>query len=245
MAKNKLAKFAEMHRFSNLFQPAYEELQENGFPQKGKWNEYFGNNHPITAEMGCGKGEYTVALARKFPEKNFIGIDIKGARMYTGAKTALDEGLKNAAFVRTKIENAGFFFGAGEISEIWLTFPDPQMKNRGRRLTSTRFLQLYLRFLQPGGMVHLKTDSAFLYAYTSSLVNLNQFRIQAQTGDIHASGMTGELLSIRTFYENQWLERGIPVKYLAFVPEAREELAEPEEEFEKDTYRSFGRSARP
>jgi len=119
------------------------------------------------------------------------------------------------------------------------------MKNRGRRLTSTRFLQLYLRFLQPGGMVHLKTDSAFLYAYTSSLVNLNQFRIRAQTSDIDASGMTGELLSIRTFYENQWLERGIPVKYLAFVPEAREELAEPEEEFEKDTYRSFGRSARP
>ncbi len=244
MGKNKLAKFEEMHSFRNLFQPAYEELHGNGFPLKGKWHEYFGNHNPIIAELGCGKGEYTVTLARKFPEKNFIGVDIKGARMYTGAKTALGEEMGNVAFVRTKIENAGFFFGTGEISEIWLTFADPQMKNPGKRLTSTRFLQLYLTFLQAGGIIHLKTDSAFLYAYTSSLVTLNQFRVLAQNPDVYASGAADDVLSIRTFYEKQWLERGIPVKYLAFVPEEREKMAEPEDEFEKDMYRSYGRSAR-
>ncbi|HNU77822.1 MAG: tRNA (guanosine(46)-N7)-methyltransferase TrmB [Prolixibacteraceae bacterium] len=245
MGKNKLAKFAEMAHFRNVFQPSFEEMTEEGFPLKGMWKDrFFLNDHPIVAEFGCGKGEYAVTLAERFPMKNFIGVDIKGARMYTGARQALVNNLHNVAFVRTKIENCVHLFSPGEISEIWLTFPDPQMKNSRKRLTSTRFLDIYSSFLQPGGIIHLKTDSAFLFAYTSRLVQLNHFSVLAQTSDLYASEIPDETLSIRTFYEKQWLERGIPIKYLAFAPGCWVPLIEPGEEFEKDPYRSFGRSAR-
>lgn len=245
MGKNKLSKFAEMEHFSNLFQPTYEELLKGDFPYRGKWgHDYFRNPHPIVAELGCGKGEYTVTLAGLHPGKNYIGLDIKGARMYTGAREALHQRLDNVAFLRTRIENTPLLFGPQEISEIWLTFPDPQLKKTRKRLTSTWFIRKYLEFMRPGGVIRLKTDSQFLYAYTSALVRLNQFEILADTPDLYASDQADEILSIRTFYEKQWLDRGIPVKYLAFVPEGDRTLLEPGEDFEKEEYRSFGRSAR-
>ncbi len=234
-----------MQHFRNLFQPSYEELLRGAFPCRGKWGSFwFGDDRPIIAELGCGKGEYTVTLADKDPGKNYIGIDIKGARMYSGAREALEKNLPNVAFIRTKIENTPLLFDSGEISEIWLTFPDPQLKKVKKRLTSTFFLRRYLQFLQPGGVIRLKTDSVFLYAYTLALVRLNRFDILSATDDLYASEVADEVLSIRTFYEKQWLDRGIAVKYLAFRLSGEHELLEPGEDFEKEEYRSFGRSAR-
>ena len=164
MGKNKLRKFAEMENLSMVFQYPYGVLRDKGFAMRGHWHEeFFGNGNPITVELGCGKGEYAVGLARRFPERNFIGIDIKGARMWTGAKSAAAEGLRNVAFVRTSIELLEHFFAPGEVAEIWITFPDPQMKKATKRLTGTRMVELYRRVLAPGAMVHLKTDSPFLY----------------------------------------------------------------------------------
>ncbi len=193
--------------------------------------------------MGCGKGEYTVELAEKNQAFNYIGIDIKGARMYVGAKQALERNLKNVAFLRTNIEIINRFFGSGEVSEIWLTFPDPQMKKTRKRLTSTFFLNLYKKFLKPGGIVHLKTDSNFQYTYTSALVHLNGFKVLAETSNLYESGILNETLQIKTFYEKQWLSRGITIKYIAFSLNEKE-FTEPDIEIEKDEYRSFGRSAK-
>ena len=174
MGKNKLQKFAEMETYSNVFQYPFARLQaDGGFYGKGKWHEFFGNCNPIVLELGCGKGEYTVGLAKIFPDKNFIGIDIKGARMWTGAKESNIEGLKNVAFLRTDIELITEFFATDEVAEIWITFPDPQMKKVRKRLTSTRFMALYQQILKPQGIVHLKTDSPFLYAYTTLMVKYN------------------------------------------------------------------------
>jgi len=245
MGKNKLVKFAEMVRFTNVFQPSYEELRQCGFHLKGEWaSRYFENNAPVIVELGCGKGEYTVNLAEKFPGKNFIGIDIKGSRMFTGAKDAILKGLKNVAFVRTKIENSDLLFGPGEIAEIWLTFPDPQMKNFRKRLTSTWFLSLYKKFLSNEGIIHLKTDSGFQFNYTLAMVKMNHFKILGQTDNLYASELLNDVLAIRTFYEKQWIDRGIPIKYLVYMPGDQDNFKEPVEVFEKDTYRSFGRSAR-
>lgn len=245
MGKNKLAKFAEMARFENVFQPPFGELKETPFGLQGEWKaRYFRNQSPIVAELGCGKGEYTVGMAEKFPDRDFIGIDIKGARIYAGAKYAIEKGLRNVAFVRTRIENAGHLFGPGEVDEIWLTFPDPQQKNVHKRLTSSWYLKIYLEFLKPDGLIHLKTDSGFLYAYTRELLILNGFEITCQTGDLYGSGYLNDITGILTFYERQWLDRGIPIKYLSFRPCRRELWLEPADHFEKDIYRSYGRSAR-
>jgi len=194
-------------------------------------------------ELGCGKGEYTVGLAENFPEKNFIGIDIKGARIWTGATSAHEKGLRNAAFLRTYVELLPSFFDAGEISEIWITFPDPQMKKYRKRLTSTTLLAHYGKVMKPGGVVHLKTDSNFLYTYTSALVHLNNFQIEIETDDLYSSSYANEILGIKTYYEQQWLSRGITIKYLKFVPHT-ENLVEPDIEIEFDEYRSFGRDHR-
>ena len=170
MGKNKLKKFGEMETFPNVFQYPFAELQKGPFPLKGKWNtEFFKNDNPIVLELGCGKGEYAVGMAKKFADRNFIGVDIKGARMWTGAKQSVQEGIANVAFLRTSIELIASFFEAGEVSEIWITFPDPQMQKVNKRLTSTRFMQLYRQILKDGGLVHLKTDSPFLYAYTDAM----------------------------------------------------------------------------
>jgi len=244
VGKNKLAKFGEMERFENVIQVPYKKLHEADFYLKGKWaTDFFKNENPIIVELGCGKGEYTVELAEKNPSQNYIGVDIKGARMYIGAKKALEKGLKNVAFLRTNIEIINRFFGEEEISEIWLTFPDPQMKETRKRLTSTFFLNLYKQFLKTDGIVHLKTDSKFQFTYSSALVHLNGFEVLAETDNLYESEILDETLQIKTFYEKQWLSRGITIKYIAFRLNDKD-FAEPEIEIEKDEYRSFGRSAK-
>ena len=243
MGKNKLAKFEEMKAFEHVVQVPYSSVKDSDFELKGKWSSFFGNQNPIVLELGCGKGEYTVELARKFPAINYIGVDIKGARLWKGAKTALSEGLKNVAFVRTNIEIATRFFAAGEIDEIWLTFPDPQMKKKRKRLTSTTFLNKYKHFLKPNGVIHLKTDSNFQFSYTKELVSLNGFDVLAETDNLYQSEIMNETLQIKTFYEKQWLARGITIKYIAFRLNETD-FIEPEIEIERDEYRSFGRRAR-
>jgi len=245
MGKNKLQKFSDMSSWSHVFEYAqYEELGID-HPLKGNWaKQVFGNDHPIVLELGCGKGEYTVSLAELYPEKNFIGVDIKGARMWTGAKASFDKGLKNAAFLRTHIEFISRFFAAEEIFEIWLTFPDPQMKKVGKRLTSTRFMAGYQQFLQKNGKIHLKTDSTFMYRYTSEMIRKNNLNIIVDTDDLYHCGWADKILSIQTFYEKQWLQRGIKIKYIQFELPEKIYWQEPDIEIEPDTYRSFGRSAR-
>ncbi|HKL33890.1 MAG TPA: tRNA (guanosine(46)-N7)-methyltransferase TrmB [Tangfeifania sp.] len=244
MSKNKLAKFEEMKGFEHVVQAPFNKIKHNDFHLKGKWaKDFFQNENPVILELGCGKGEYAVKLAEKFPSSNFIGIDIKGARLWKGAKTALEKKLKNVAFLRTNIEITGQFFGPEEIEEIWLTFPDPQMKKTRRRLTSTTFLNKYKNFLKKEGIIHLKTDSNFQYNYTSALVHKNNLEILAKTDNLYESEILNETLQIKTFYEKQWLSRGITIKYLAFKLEDVE-FQEPEIAIEKDEYRSFGRSAR-
>jgi tRNA (guanine-N7-)-methyltransferase len=243
LGKNKLKKFEEMNTYSNVFQYPFSVLQEKGFEMKGKWNElFFKNNRPIVIELGCGKGEYTVGLAKIFPEKNFIGIDIKGARMWSGATQAQQENLKNAAFIRTHIELIDSFFAWNEVSEIWITFPDPQMKKVNKRMTSTRFIELYSRILRENGKIHLKTDSHFMFTYTCEMVKVNCFPVWSQTNDLYGSQLADQILSTRTFYEQQWLDRGINIKYICFALESRTTYIEPEVEIEPDTYRSFHRN---
>ncbi|MDR2498080.1 MAG: tRNA (guanosine(46)-N7)-methyltransferase TrmB [Tannerellaceae bacterium] len=245
MGKNKLIKFTEMEGFPHVFQYPYDKLRANSFDLKGRWSEAFFKNHnPIVLELGCGKGEYTVGLAKAFPEKNFIGIDIKGARMWTGARESFKAGMTNVAFLRTNIEFITSFFGAEEISEIWLTFPDPQMKRHSKRLSSSVFMELYRQILVPKGIIHLKTDSRFLYEYTLEMVKVNRLAILSQTEDLYHSTEVDGLLSIRTFYEQQWIERGLTIKYLSFVCEERQQYVEPQVKIEWDVYRSFGRGKR-
>ena len=242
MGKNKLKKFGEMETFPNVFQYPFSVLKEQGFPLRGKWNsEFFKNDNPIVLELGCGKGEYTVGLGQLFPEKNFIGIDIKGARMWTGAKQSVEEGMTNVAFLRTNIELIAEFFAPGEVSEIWITFPDPQMKKVNKRLTSTRFLGLYRKILKDGGLVHLKSDSPFLYTYTDAMVKLNGFDVVVNTDDLYHSGLADDILEIRTFYERQWLARGLTIKYICWHLDQTTEMKEPDIDIEFDTYRSFSR----
>lgn len=242
MGKNKLKKFAEMETFDNVFQYPFAVVERDGFPLKGHWkSNFFKNDNPIVLELGCGKGEYAVGLARRFPDKNYIGVDIKGARMWTGAKAAVKEGISNVAFLRTNIELIDRFFEAGEVSEIWITFPDPQMKKVRKRLTSTRFLDLYRNILVADGIVHLKTDSPFLYTYTDALVKLNAFPTEVNTADLYNSDIVDDILEIKTFYEQQWLDRGLSIKYIKFHLDHTTELQEPDIEIEEDTYRSFSR----
>jgi tRNA (guanine-N7-)-methyltransferase len=219
VGKNKLYRFAEMASFSNVVQPPLAEIINVDYALKGKWNqEFFKNNNPIVLELGCGKGEYTLGLARKYPEKNFMGLDIKGARIWAGAKEALRDSLTNVGFLRTRIEHIGSFFGPNEISEIWITFPDPQEKRirAKKRLTSSRFLPNYRRFLKREGIIHLKTDNSILYEYTCHLAEQNHFQILLNTSDLYNTGQSDEILSIRTFYESQYLAQGIPIKYIRF-----------------------------
>lgn len=244
MGKNKLRKFAEMKTIDLVFQYPFSRLKEEGFPLRGRWGaDFFGNDNPIVLELGCGKGEYTVGLARQFPDRNFIGIDIKGARMWTGACQARDAGMANVAFIRTSIELIDSFFAPGEVAEIWITFPDPQMKKVRKRLTGTRFIDLYRRVSRPDGIVNLKTDSPFLYAYTSMMAAHNGLQAIEATDDLYATiSPDNPILNIRTHYENQWLDRGLTIKYIRF-PLGDSSLEEPPgaEELEHDTYRSYSR----
>jgi tRNA (guanine-N7-)-methyltransferase len=239
-----LSKFAEMETFEHVVQVPFRVLNEEGFDMKGQWNErFFKNENPIVLELGCGKGEYTVGLARRFPEFNFIGIDIKGSRMWKGAKESWEGQMKNVGFLRTNIELLNAFFAPEEIAEIWITFPDPQMKKVRKRLTSTRFMKSYRSFLKPGGIFHLKTDSNFMYQYTRAMIEENHLPVDVDTDDLYQSGLANEILEIRTFYEQQWLDRGKTIKYLRFHLKEGE-LKEPDVEPEPDDYRSFGRNKR-
>ncbi|MDA3879107.1 MAG: tRNA (guanosine(46)-N7)-methyltransferase TrmB [Prolixibacteraceae bacterium] len=243
MGKNKLKKFADMERFDNVLQVPYHTIQHSDHPLKGNWNKkFFKNNKPIVLELGCGKGEYTIGLTKLDNSKNYIGVDIKGARMWKGAKFAVDNKIDNVAFLRTSIEMTGQFFAAGEISEIWLTFPDPQMKKTRKRLTSTRFVEMYRNFLVPEGLIHLKTDSNFQYQYTLEMVKINQFEVIDHKTDIYAEDEVPERLLIKTFYEKQWLLQGIKIKYISFIPN-QNKLIEPDVDIAPDSYRSFGRRA--
>ncbi|MBO4673637.1 MAG: tRNA (guanosine(46)-N7)-methyltransferase TrmB [Bacteroidaceae bacterium] len=246
MGKGKLAKFAEMAENPLVVECPFWQLQQEGFPLKGKWHEeFFKNDNPIVLELGCGRGEYTIGLARRFPEKNFIGIDIKGARMWHGAKTALEEGMKNVAFLRTNIECIAGFFAKDEVAELWLTFSDPQMKKATKRLTSTYFIERYRHFLIDGGIIHVKTDSNFLATYTKYMVEKNGLPMDFFTEDLYKdantpNGLPGSFLTdIRTYYESMWLERGIPIKYLQFRLPQTGTLEEPDIEIPVDGYRSY------
>ncbi len=239
MAKNKLAKFAEMEKLENVIQPLHKDIFQKDHPLKGKWNrEIFHNEHPLILEIGCGKGEYTVGLGSLYPNRNFIGLDIKGARMWHGATQAIEKGLKNVAFLRMYAEMLESIFAPGEISEIWITFPDPQMTKARKRLTGSRFLQLYRKILRPDGCIHLKTDSPFLYAYTRELLRLNQLSPLMETEDLYGCGFQDPILGIKTFYEQQWLNRNKTIKYLRFTLPPVPVLQEPELEIEKDNYHS-------
>ena len=252
MGKNKLKKFAEMETFHNVFQCGARECVEDSpvVTMRGKWRElYFHNNNPIVLELGCGRGEYTVGLAQRDPNKNYIGIDIKGARMWAGAKQAELAGIKNVAFLRTNIEMISNFFSPDEIDEIWITFPDPQMKKATKRLTSTYFMQRYRQLLRPDGIIHLKTDSPFLYTYTQAMVKENHYPILVDTNDLYSEeairtlgDKANEARMLQTHYENQWLDRGLTIKYIVWQLPAEPSYIEPEIEIEKDTYRSYGRN---
>ena len=243
MGKNKLKKFADMERFGCVLQYPREELLRLGFPHVGKWNgDVFASPAPLTLELGCGRGEYTVGLAKSERGRNFVGIDIKGARMWTGAKEVEENGIPNAAFLRCEIENIDRFFAPAEVDSLWITFPDRQMKKSRKRLTSTRFLALYRRILRPGGIVNLKTDSPFLFEYTRRLVELNGFETLRCTDDLYGAGEADPVSSIKTYYEQQWLARGKKIKLISFRLPQEGELLEPrEDDIERDDYRAMPR----
>ena len=273
MSKGKLAKFADMASYPHVFECPFKAIGAPGsevstpLPTRegqggesesrpvgnliGRWHEaFFHNQNPIVLELGCGRGEYTVGLARRYPDRNFIGVDIKGARMWTGATESLREGLQNVAFLRTNIEIIDRFFAPGEVQELWLTFSDPQMKKATKRLTSTYFLQRYRHFLTDGGIIHLKTDSNFLFTYTRYVAERNHLPVEACTEDLYASAPESSKaagsfdLNIRTYYEQQWLSRGITIKSLRFRLPAEGELTEPDVEIPLDDYRSYNREKR-
>ena len=292
MGKNKLSKFADMKEYPHVFEcPLYYKNEQPPFALRGRWREdFFHNANPIVLELGCGKGEYTVGLAERYPERNFIGVDIKGARMWSGATEALEKGLTNVAFLRTSIEGIDKFFAAGEVEQIWITFPDPQMKKYTKRLTSTPFLLRYSRILVPDGIIHLKTDSPFLYTYTDALLTKNQLPVEVNTTDLYQTSRLSEnrltdyqtnrltnnsaafesqdehssvsltvcksdslkgvcqsiqeAAAIQTYYESQWLSRGMSIKYIRFRLPANLVLEEPDIEIPLDDYRSYGRTTR-
>ena len=216
MAKKKLIHFQENLSFPHLFQPTYNELV-CGFSLRSRWHkEFFTNDHPIVAELGCGKGEYTVGLAEKYPQKNFIGIDWKGARLWRGSKTVSEQGLKNVGFVRCMVDHVEQVFAPSEISEIWITFPDPQVKKERLRLTSPVFLAKYKNILTPDGIIHLKTDDQFFYAYTLEVIIQNNHKLLWATDDLYQSGSGDDVVAIQTYYENRWLDMGKKICYLRF-----------------------------
>lgn len=219
-SKNKLKRFKENETFSNVVQPTRDEVTSGGFALKGKWNqEFFKNDQPLILELGCGKGEYSVGLAERFPDKNFIGIDVKGARFWRGAKTAVENGMKNVGFLRSQIELIDNLFGEGEVDEIWITFPDPQIKYKRtkHRMTNSEFLQLYKKILKPGGVVNLKTDSEFMHGYTLGLLHGEGHEVLYANHNIYKNeGAPSEVTEIQTFYEQQYLEVNKAITYIRF-----------------------------
>ncbi|MCQ2329245.1 MAG: tRNA (guanosine(46)-N7)-methyltransferase TrmB [Paludibacteraceae bacterium] len=242
MGKNKLRKFADMEVLPNVFQLSYNDILNHGarFEMRGNWCErYFGNSNPIVLELGCGKGEYAVGLARRFPDCNFIGVDIKGARMWTGATEAHSAGLSNCAFLRTAIEAIPYFFAENEVDEIWITFADPQMKKVNKRLTSTFFMNLYKKILRDNGRISLKTDSNFLYTYTCLMAETSGLPVDMMTPDLYSMNLGDSersLTEIQTFYEQHWRSMGKTIKFIRFRLPHDSQLVEPDVEIEKDDY---------
>ena len=225
MGHDKLRKFAENETFSCLLQPSAEELLADGYfnlkdhERKGHWHEFFGNDNEIVLELGCGKGEYTIDLAQRDPSRNYIGVDIKGARLWKGAKFATQNGLSNVAFLRTRIEFISAFFAPGEIAEIWLTFSDPQVKSENSRLSSPVFLERYSHFLKDDGIIHLKTDSRFLHEYTKAVCEANSLQVIASSIDLYGeenASIPPVAREVQTFYEKIFLDQGYKITYLAF-----------------------------
>ena len=220
-SKNKLKRFKENESFANVIQPSREELVNRTFSLKGNWKQnFFKNDHPIVLELGCGKGEYSINLAQAYPEKNFIGIDIKGARFWRGAKTALENEIPNVAFVRTQIELVDQLFAENEVDEIWITFPDPQIKYKRtkHRLTNSDFLQKYKKILKDRGLVNLKTDSEFMHGYTLGLLHGGGHEILQANHDVYKNEYSPkEVVDIQTFYEKQYLEQGKRITYIQFI----------------------------
>ena len=219
-SKNKLKRFNENNTFHNVFQPKREELVDAVYPLKGQWNQqFFKNNNPLVLELGCGKGEYTVGLAERYPNKNFIGIDIKGARFWRGAKTAIENKMPNVAFIRAQIELIEELFASNEVDEIWITFPDPQIKYKRtkHRMTNATFLKRYKNILNDTGIVHLKTDSEFMHGYTLGLLHGQGHEVQYANHDVYRQeGSPDEVTAIQTFYENQYLEKQKAITYIRF-----------------------------
>jgi len=216
MGKNKLKRFAENQEYNHVFEPNYKTIESNTFPLKGKWNSFFKNSNPITVELGCGKGEYTIGLAELYPERNFIGIDLKGSRLWVGASYAKENKLNNVAFVRTRVDFVEALFAANELSEIWITFPDPQNKKRRKRLTFPLFLKRYSNILKIDGIINLKTDSDKLYHYTKSVADKNNLEIIQASEDIYKSEILNEELRIATFYESLFTAKGDNINYISF-----------------------------
>ena len=255
MGHDKLRKFAENETFSCLLQPEASSVLDKvegssslilrEHPIKGHWNErMFAAAQPIVLELGCGKGEYTIDLSRREPSLNYIGVDIKGARLWKGAKFATENKLPNVAFLRTRIEFIEAFFAPEEVSEIWLTFSDPQMKSENCRLPSPLFLERYRKFLKNDGIVHLKTDSNFMFTYTKYMIEANRLPVEFMTEDLYHSELVDDILGIKTYYEQQWLDRGLNIKYIKFRLPQEGKLQEPDVEIELDSYRSYNRSKR-
>ncbi|MBD3636061.1 MAG: tRNA (guanosine(46)-N7)-methyltransferase TrmB [Crocinitomicaceae bacterium] len=224
MAKKKLIRFEDIKTMDFVFEPTMEMVKNDSFPLKGSWNEkIFKNNNPIILELGCGKGEYSVQLGKMYPDKNFIGVDIKGARIWHGANEVRQTGMKNVAFIRTRIDFIETFFTANEVDEIWLTFSDPQPKKPRKRLTSRLFIERYLKFLKPGGIVHLKTDNSWLFASTLEQIDENGYHLIQKTWDLYGELVedldeaTREILNIRTHYEKIFSEKGFDIKYVKFT----------------------------
>jgi tRNA (guanine-N7-)-methyltransferase len=219
-SKNKLKRFRENETFENVFQPTREEVVSGDFSLKGKWNkDFFKNENPLVLELGCGKGEYSVGLAEKYPDKNFVGIDIKGARFWRGAKTAVDDGLLNVAFVRTQIELINYIFAENEVDEIWITFPDPQIKYKRtkHRMTNSEFLQLYKKILKKEGVVNLKTDSEFMHGYTLGLLHGEGHEVLYANHNVYVNeGSPEEVTGFQTFYEKQYLQINKAITYIRF-----------------------------
>jgi len=236
VGKNKLARWTELNSFPNVIQPSINDVVESGpaqpderfpsgiirvrdHPVKGKWRTgIFKNNNPVVLELGCGKGEYTTGLASRFPDKNYIGVDIKGARMWRGAKASNDQKLTNAAFLRTRIEFINSFFAEDEVDEIWITFPDPHpgTRNANKRLTSPWYLNSYRELLKDRGMIHLKTDNTELHNYTKKVVVSNSLETLLITDDLYSEKISDDILSIRTHYEQLFLKSGLKIKYISF-----------------------------
>jgi len=216
MGKNKLKRFAENKTFENLFQYTDFNVSEEPFPLKGKWHPVFFKNHnPIVLELGCGKGEYTIGMAEQFPDKNFIGVDRKGARLWRGCKDGIEKNLKNVAFLRMNIEQINHYFANNEVTEIWITFPDPQPKKERKRLIAPNFISIYKKILIPTGIIHLKTDSKELYEYTLKMATLEKWSIIENIPDIYQTGISSVLTEIQTFYEKKWLQEGKAISYIS------------------------------